>query len=68
MSRTDNDYATAADVWAVETADFRRREYRRMHRDGHWWLVAECASFEGGKWEGFVSMIPDTPEARWSTK
>ena len=53
--------------WQVETADFRRTAYRRTSHNGRNWLIAECQSFEGGKWEGFVSMVPETPESRWAT-
>jgi hypothetical protein len=59
---------TTATRWAFESADFRRTAYRLTQHDGRSWLMAECESFEGGRWEGFVSMVPDTPEARWTLR
>jgi hypothetical protein len=54
-------------AWAHETADNRRTAYRRVQHDGRYWLMAECQTLIDGKWEGHVSMVPDTPDARWST-
>jgi hypothetical protein len=56
------------ETWQFETADFRRTAYTRTTHDGRPYLIATCQSFERGKWEGFVSMFPETPESRWSTR
>jgi hypothetical protein len=54
--------------WEVEAEDTRRTAYRRVMHDGRPWLMATVQYFEGGKWEGRVAMVPDTPEARWSVR
>jgi hypothetical protein len=55
-------------MWAYQSDDFRRTEYRRVMHDGRWWLLAECQSLIEGKWEGFVSMVPDSDNADDSSR
>ena len=54
--------------WAHETADYRRTAYTKAMHDGRPWLIATCETLTGGRWEGNVTMLPDTPEARWAVR
>lgn len=54
--------------WEVETPEFRRTAYHATQHEGRPYLIAECESLVEGRWEAFVSLVPDSPEARWSVR
>ena len=54
--------------WEIEAPEFRRTAYTLMQHEGRPWLIATCQSLIAGRWEGYVSMVPDTPQARWAVR